>query len=750
MEKGYIYIRSNKYWSSDGVYKFGKTKNIIDRETSYITTETKRGFYVSVIEVDLNILDKLELRLMKYFYSLGLYFYDGGGVEFFKKDIIKYIYPYLDKHKIKYRILSNEEINELTRTIRIYNRFDDILDTSSDSDNNTSDEDENINSDLDNEAVNNIVNYKPRKYQTEIINKSYDYYKNNNKGLLVIPCGVGKTLLSLWIAIKLISQTILIGVPNTLLLKQWLNVVKILFHNVPYLLVCGGVEEDDIINFITKYKNKCIIITTYSSSKKLKKAISKLKNKFIFDMKINDECHHLSGGDIDNEDKNNFLKMLKIKAKKQLSLTATLKVLENRNDKLEEDIIISNNSIEYFGQIIDRKSLLWAINNHIICDYVIQTMITNETYENEMLELDIIDENDQRLFFSAYAALKSIYDKNSHHLLIYSNCIENSNKIIQYIDYLIENNYFQINDFYHSSYHSELKSLKQKEILDKFTKSKYGVISNVYTLGEGVDIPLLDGVVFGENMTSNIRIVQSALRASRKNINESNKITKIILPILNKFDWLDNTENSDFRKVREVIYQMSLEDETIEQKIKVYKINIEKHDDKKDIENKNDEDKEEDENNDYDDELTKKLRLKITKRMLLGITYEKAKRIIQDRNIKCKEEYYKLCNNDSRLPKEPESEYGSKFVNWIDYLSIKRTYYDLETCKTKINEYLSKHPELKNDYLNLNKIVKILCETDILYPPLDLWIDYYNINNLNDILKIDTIKIEKINLDSIF
>lgn len=342
---------------------------------------------------------------------------------------------------------------------------------------------------------------------------------------------------------------------------------------------------------------------------------------------------------------------------------------------------------------------------------------------------------------SAYAALKSIYDKNTHHLFIYSNSIENLNKIIQNIDYLIENNYFKINNLYYSNYHSKMNNTEQKNILDKFTKSKYGVITNVYTLGEGVDISLLDGVVFGENMSSNIRIVQSALRASRKNINEPNKITKIILPILNNFDWLDNTENNDFRKVREVIYQMSLEDETIEQKIKVYKINIKKHYKEN---NHNDHNNNDEYENNYDDELTKKLRLKITKRIALGITYEKAKKIIQEKNIKSKDEYYKICNIDTRLSKEPEIEYGSKFVNWIDYLGIKRIYYNLETCKIKINKYLSKNHELKNNYLKLNKIVKILCDLDPLYPSSDLWIDYYNVNNLNEILNINIRKKKKI------
>ena len=141
---------------------------------------------------------------------------------------------------------------------------------------------------------------------------------------------------------------------------------------------------------------------------------------------------------------------------------------------------------------------------------------------------------------------------------------------------LLDDNYFDIPDLYYSNYHSEMKSKDQKEIINNFEKAKFGIITCVYCLGEGWDFPLLDGVVFAENMTSNIRIVQSALRASRKNKNDINKKTKIILPILNRDDWLENNENPDLKKVREVIYQMGLEDETITQKIKVFRIEIEK------------------------------------------------------------------------------------------------------------------------------------------------------------------------------
>ena len=46
---------------------------------------------------------------------------------------------------------------------------------------------------------------------------------------------------------------------------------------------------------------------------------------------------------------------------------------------------------------------------------------------------------------------------------------------------------------------------------------------------------------------------------------------------MNRDDWLENNENPDLKKVREVIYQMGLEDESIIQKIKVFRIEIKKY-----------------------------------------------------------------------------------------------------------------------------------------------------------------------------
>jgi len=76
-----------------------------------------------------------------------------------------------------------------------------------------------------------IVNeLTPRADQEIIINKSYNYFQINEKGMLILMCGVGKTLISLWITQKLNFSKIIIGVPNKLLVKQWSIEIKKYFQ----------------------------------------------------------------------------------------------------------------------------------------------------------------------------------------------------------------------------------------------------------------------------------------------------------------------------------------------------------------------------------------------------------------------------------------------------------------------------------------------------------------------------------------
>ena len=543
-------MRDNAWYRSENTIKLGIASNTKDRDGTYVTGEIIRGEFIKVFEVPRDKMRYVETHLhttLKEYRDRR-----DGGTEFFKRDIIDMV----GKNIIDtpFRELSREECDLLERVARIRNTMrhhgkeEEIRQMSQEDhrivellvDENIISVDENIIS-VDENIISvdeNII--VPKDFQKDIIAKCITHYSkaSKDKGVLILTCGVGKTLISLWVAQSMDSNKIAIGVPTIVLLDQWVPVIDQIFPNRPILKVpCN----EDVARFVSKHP-KCVVITTYASSHKLVGS--------AFDMKILDEFHHLTCKNTDESSARAFVRMLDVASVKQLALTATPKHLEGGVGSN----MISNDNEELFGEVIHRICLLEAIEKGIVCDYVIQTIVVDE----ETIKESTID--DKHLFLSAYCALKSILDGTSHHLLIYCNDMNNSNLILAHVNALLKKEFSSINNCFANTYNSKMDPEEQANILARFETSPFGIIICVYCLGEGWNCPLLDAVVFAENMTSNIRILQCALRACRKDRSRPDKIAKIIIPIL-------DIEKDD---VKEVIYQMGLEDVTVISKLKVY------------------------------------------------------------------------------------------------------------------------------------------------------------------------------------
>jgi len=248
---GYIYLRNHSSYDEYNAYKMGKASNIPERDTQYATSEIERGHFEAVFKVNFKEMGNVERLLQNEFIELNIRY--NAGTEFYNRIIINLIEPFLDKQNIECKKLSKEEISELVRSNRV--REIKKIDTQPQK------QDIRINK--------QIIKYKPREYQTKIIEKSNEYFKHSNKGMLVLMCGVGKTLISLWITQILNSDKILIGVPNILLLNQWEKEINNLFQNIRCLIVSGNVNKEQIIEFLKNNQKKCKVITTYSSAYKI-------------------------------------------------------------------------------------------------------------------------------------------------------------------------------------------------------------------------------------------------------------------------------------------------------------------------------------------------------------------------------------------------------------------------------------------------------------------------------------------------
>jgi superfamily II DNA or RNA helicase len=400
-----------------------------------------------------------------------------------------------------------------------------------------------------------------RDYQKdENIVKWFDI---NDKGILNWCCGLGKTLESLYISAKYMDGYLLIGVNNLALIEQWIDSIKRIYHNYPIICVSSETIRDILsttnIGKINKWfqtNTVGIVITTYRSAHKL------LEMSLTFSFSILDEVHHLCNSETVNEGHRNT-DILKLNVNKRLGLTATMKEIDD--DENENKIDNMNESI--FGEIIDEKSVLWGIENGYICDY--QLSVPRVTYQElEDILGECINKDSCYLYLSAYISLLTLSEGTCKKLLIFVNKIQDMEKLYEIIIKMLRSS---IDSFHIDSENIFKTDMKTNEIVCKFNDIDIGILINCFKIGEGVDIPSLDGVLFADNMESTVRITQGALRGCRIDPNNKDKKATIIVPtIYEKEDDKSYDENDNikgFDTLMHIIKELSISDENVIQKV---------------------------------------------------------------------------------------------------------------------------------------------------------------------------------------
>lgn len=664
----YVYILHQKIFNE---FKIGSTKNFEERMTNYITScsefnnETHEILLYKLKKCKLSCY-KIDSLINKMSSKKNVPFtkHNGsGGTEFYKKADFKNLNKFFDKIGIKY----NEEkidVNELRSRIKKLKRKEVSEKNKNDEKNKrtiSDDEFNEIEKKIINDELNvtenksNELNIKPQKHQQEILDKIEHEYKNNKILKLYWTCGLGKTLLSIFICKKMNYKKVCIGVPSIYLQEQFYNEILKVYPRKENILLLK--DKKKIINFLNDNEIK-FIITTYTSCNLL------VDEEIKFDIKIGDECHHLVG--IEKEEIKSFRDFHKIKSENTFYMTATKK---NMYIKENKKIIYSMDDNVKFGKLIDEKNTLWAIKNKKITDYKIIIIKNEETEINElMLNLDVNIQN-KELFTCALIALKKIetYDDLTH-ILICCNTTKNADLVNEYINVIINKNILKIKSVYKNSIHSNKKTNINEEII-KFKNSENGIITSVQLFAEGFDLPRLNGVMFAENMISDIRILQTALRPNRLDTNNPNKMAYIIIPYTEKKESLE--------KVKMILKKIKKSDETIEQKIKYMLLN----------------------NNNIIEENNKKLEKKNKK--------ENDENIIKTIEISkdIKENIENVENSDSIIKKTTENnENLEKFLNQFTTIPKKfiKDFYTISKENYKENEKVINFEKV-SEWLNVRK-----------------------------------------------
>ena len=437
-----------------------------------------------------------------------------------------------------------------------------------------------------------IEERNPREHQKKAISNSCQYFteENNSRGKLIHPCGAGKSLTGFWIFKELQAKNALIAVPSLFLVKQtlkeWAKESTARNETFDWIVICSDEKSNDfsdepsmrkidlgikvdtdkekIAEFLNNQnsKNK-IVITTYQSGQSLIDGI-RLANNFSFDFGIFDEAHKTAG------DKNkSFAKLLhdeNVLVQKRLFMTATERVYKGDSDK-----IISMDDEEIYGKVIHQLSFKSALEQDppVLSKYKIVTNRVSKKYIQDLInENKLVRANNKQWSYDAdcstFASLISlrqlVKQENLKHVVSFHSSIPRS-KEFKLLNDQLNNFSSEFGTLHTSQISGKDSSGVRTKVLSEFKSFEPSLITNARCLTEGVDIPVIDAVLFADPKNSTVDIVQAAGRAMRRC--EGKEYGYIIVPIIVDEDEEGSIHKDSFKQIINVISAMGMNDDRI-------------------------------------------------------------------------------------------------------------------------------------------------------------------------------------------
>lgn len=434
---------------------------------------------------------------------------------------------------------------------------------------------------------------KPRYYQKEVIEKALAYFKENDRGQLIMAPGTGKTFTSLKVAEAMAKESdkeqyvVLYLVPSIQLLTQtlrgWNNDTDMTMSSMAVTsdrnASRSSVKQDEsniqikasdigypattspekVLNNYRELMRKpkkdlLVVFGTYQSIDVLGKA---QKEGFPeFDLIIADEAHRTTGAKALGEEDSSFTKVhsnSNIKGYKRLYQTATPKLYgtEARKKAESNSILISSMDDEnLYGKVFYRLGFGDAISHDILTDYKLMVLAVDETVVQKDMQKSLSDpENGLNIddigriigVWNGMIKRESFTDKVSgkpmKRAIAFSRTIKDSQRLSEQFENVV-NDYLDSDKGYSVNVRhvdGSMNALQKNEALDwlasdDIPEDSARILSNVRFLTEGIDVPNLDAIVFLSPRKSQVDIVQAVGRIIRKS--EGKEYGYIILPIV--------------------------------------------------------------------------------------------------------------------------------------------------------------------------------------------------------------------------
>lgn len=261
---------------------------------------------------------------------------------------------------------------------------------------------------------------QPRKHQIDAIVKAKEYYKDHDRGKLIMACGTGKTYTSLKITESQLDNKglVLFMVPSIALLGQSLNGwFSDASKEIKAICICSDskasrkqLDEDNVndgsvdlaypastdpkvvarqLRKYRKHDGLVVVFSTYQSIEAIaeaqKEILKETNNEYgVFDFIVCDEAHRTTGAKLSGADESSFTKIHNndfVQGKKRLYMTATPR-LYGESSKIKASkidcILCSMDDEALYGKEFFRVGFSYAVENGLLTDYKVLVLTVSE------------------------------------------------------------------------------------------------------------------------------------------------------------------------------------------------------------------------------------------------------------------------------------------------------------------------------------------------------------------------------------
>ena len=443
---------------------------------------------------------------------------------------------------------------------------------------------------------------KPFPHVKEAIKATVKGFKGTDRGQLLMACGTGKTLAAMWIAERLDAQAdpdpaalaVALGADPARVERQRLQAVRLPrgllgsraspgeddFVQHTSELGLPVTTDPDLIAAFLRGRSRRVVFATYQSSPQIAAAFKGRTPRF--DLAVADEAHRCAGR-VGTE----FTTILdpdRIHSKRRLFMTATPRYYTPRLRREAGELDVEVASMDDdpkgpFGPVLHRLTFGEAIERDLLSDYqVVVVGVTDSMYrrwaeQGEFVTLDGEQITDARSLAGQIGLAKTMRKYDLKRIVSFHSRVAAARRfanelpaVIAWLPRSSRPSGSLWAEHVSGAMSSGLRDARLRH-LRAIGEGERGLLSNARCLGEGVDVPTLDGVAFIDPRRSTIDIIQALGRAIRKAPDK--KVGTIVIPVFvdEDADPEEALDDSAFKHVWDVLKALRAHDEQLAEEL---------------------------------------------------------------------------------------------------------------------------------------------------------------------------------------